>query len=976
MNASTRHQRKPQGPRPRAIAWAAAVALGLVGALAAPAAQAEQKPKAVATAKAATGPLWAHEVVQRAPDPAVRFGRLPNGLRYAIQHNETPKDGVAMRMRIGAGSLQERDGEQGLAHFLEHMAFRGSAKVKDGEVVHMLQRQGLSFGADTNAFTDFEQTVYHFNFPKADAAALDTGLMLFREIGSHLKLDAQLIEQEKGVVLSEERTRDVPGMRAFIAEQSLTLAGTRVAERLPIGRIDTVQAATADKLRRYYQANYRPDNATLVVVGNIDVDAVEKQIRERFADWKPAGKPDALNLGATKPTQPAAEFVADGAPDKLSLTWLRAPDLRPPTLDLDREGLVQQLAAGVLNLRLSDRTLKPGSPFLGAFGMDLPRVYRVTGQAQLQVVAAPEKWAEALDAVTTELRQLQDQGVQPADMQRLLPMMRSGLQAMVAQAPTRQSAAIADGLVNVANNDGLYMSAEQVVAGMEPMLAAIKPEELTAVLRRDFGGQPLVFRSAKAGAAGAPALSAQLAQSLGKPVQAQAAAAAVTWPYTDFGAASAIVEKTTDAELGATTVRFANGTRLVVKSTAQEKDKVNVQVLFGQGRSGLKPEQVRAVWALDMFAVGGTGQRSLAEVMQWLQSSGVHGGISLRVDPWHFALASDTRPVDLAAELQLLAAFVRDPGFRPEMAEKLAGVAPMMSNQFETLPGIVYARELVRVMSNGETRLGGPPSVADINATRADDVPAILRPALAGAVDVVVVGDVSEDVAIAAVQATFGSGSLRQRAERASLRRPPGGDGGAPHVALHRGRADQAQLGWYWAMPDQWADPALSYTGRVAGAILQTRLVDTVREKLGITYSPNAGGGGNVDVPGMGGFSAQLETPPEKFEAFREVLRAQLKTLAAAPVSADELQRAKQPMVEGRRKAPEYNGHWAYWLPRILDEARMKEAMLGEGPGLEAVTAEQVQAFFRDHIARREPIEVVSRAAESGGHAATPAGAR
>src|SRR6185312_9084571 len=111
----------------------------------------------------------------------------------------------------------------------------------------------------------------------------------------------------------------------------------------------------------------------------------------------------------------------------------------------------------------------------------------------------------------------------------------------------------------------------------------------------------------------------------------------------------------------------------------------------------------------------------------------------------------------------------------------------------------------------------------------------------------------------------------------------------------HRGRADQAVLGWHWPMPDHWADPALSYTGRIAAAVLQARLVETVREKLGITYSPNANGGGGIDIPGQGGFSVQIETPPDKFDAFRDALRAQLKELAAQPVSADELRRAVQP---------------------------------------------------------------------------------
>src|SRR3954453_8356431 len=182
---------------------------------------------------------WAQDYTRRKADPLVRFGTLPNGLRYAIMHNETPTDGVAMRMRIGAGSLQERDEEQGLAHFLEHMAFRGSTNVADGEVVHLLERQGLQFGPDTNAFTAQDQTVYMFNFPKADATAVDTGLKLFREIGERFNLAPAAIDAEKGVVLSEERLRDSAQYRMAKANLASMLDGTRVINRWPIGTIDT-----------------------------------------------------------------------------------------------------------------------------------------------------------------------------------------------------------------------------------------------------------------------------------------------------------------------------------------------------------------------------------------------------------------------------------------------------------------------------------------------------------------------------------------------------------------------------------------------------------------------------------------------------------------------------------------------------------------------------------------------------------------
>jgi zinc protease len=470
---------------------------------------------------------WAQDYLGRAADPAVRFGTLPNGLRYAIMHNETPRDGVAMRMRIGAGSLKERDGEQGLAHFLEHMAFRGSQNVADGEVVHMLERQGLRFGPDTNAFTSHEQTVYMFNFPRADATALDTGFNLFREIGERLKLDPVLIDAERGVVLSEERLRDVPPYQAIQASFGNVLAGTAVPARWPIGKVDTIKAATRDRLQSFYRANYRPDNATIIVVGNIDPTAVEQQIKARFGDWKSGGKPDPLPAATPKPIHPATEFVAAGSPDQLSLSWVRAADRRAQTEAFDREQVLQMIGLAVLNQRLSDRGLRPGSPFVGAGAWTTPSLFASASLTQLGIAAAPEKWRDAVDAVVEEQRSLLESGVQPLELQRAVTTVRTQLQTTAASWGTRQNANIADALVNVANDDHLYTSAAQDLAFAEPLLASIKPEEATAALRSAFvGSGPVLFRSAQAGPAGTAALESELA--------ARATQQAVVWPYADF----------------------------------------------------------------------------------------------------------------------------------------------------------------------------------------------------------------------------------------------------------------------------------------------------------------------------------------------------------------------------------------------------------------------------------------------------------
>lgn len=943
---------------------ATALAAALTLALLAPQVRADGAAAAPVAAQAGAGPRWGYELAQRTPDPAVRFGRLPNGLRYALQHNETPRDGVAMRMRIGSGSLQERDEERGLAHFLEHMAFRGSANVADGEVVRMLQRQGLRFGADTNATTGLDQTIYHFNFPRADAAALDTGLMLFREIGDRLTLDPQLVEQEKGVILSEERVRDVPMMRAALVQMQQQLEGTRVPQRLPIGRIETVQAATAERLRRYYTANYRPDNATLIVVGNIDVDAVERRIRERFADWRNATPPDTPDLGVARPTRPTVEFVAPDAPGALTLTWLRPVDVRPHTPAVSREFLVQGLAVSALNQRLRDSAQQPGSPLIGATASVQASVYRVAGLAQLAVQAQPGRSTDALDAAVAELRQLLVHGVTPADLQRLLPGVRSEMQARLAQEPTRPHAAIADRLINAVHPHAPYLSAQQAMTETEPLLASLQPEELTAALRLCFGDtQPLLFRSTQTGAFGVEKMNQQLVHAMTRPIAEPAAVAVMDWPYTDFGPPSAIVARTQDAELGTTHVQFANGTRLVVKSHRLQKDRVDVRVQLGQGRAGIAARHWHAIWALGYsLPMGGTVQRSTAEIRQWRQLSGKRIDVGFSVGQHAFTLSGTTRPADLLAQLQLLAAHARDPGFRPEFGEKLAALGGSQVASMEARPAAVHEREVSRVMNRGDARFGIQPSAANVRATRADELPAILKPALASAADIFIVGDLSEDAAIAAVQATFGAGDERPRQPRAALQAEPVAGGGAPHVVYHRGRADQAVLGWYWSMPDHWTDPALSYTGRVAGALLRARLVETVREKLGITYSPQAGAGGSLDVPGAGRLFVNIETPPEKFDAVRELLRTQLRELADQPVSADELQRARQPRVESVLKEPETTYHWLSWLPRIQAEPRMKDAMLTEATGLQAVTAEGVQAYFRDHVVARLPVEIVARA--------------
>ena len=176
-------------------------------------------------------------------DTDVHFGTLANGMRFAIMRNATPPGQAAIRFRIGSGSLEENDNQQGLAHFLEHMAFKGSTHVAEGEIIRILQRKGLAFGPDTNAHTSYDETVYALDLPEVDADTVSTGLMLMRETASELTLDAGAFDRERGVILSEERLRDTPQYRAGLGIMNSLLAGRRATIRVPIGKTDIISNA-------------------------------------------------------------------------------------------------------------------------------------------------------------------------------------------------------------------------------------------------------------------------------------------------------------------------------------------------------------------------------------------------------------------------------------------------------------------------------------------------------------------------------------------------------------------------------------------------------------------------------------------------------------------------------------------------------------------------------------------------------------
>jgi zinc protease len=231
---------------------------------------------------------WPQTTSDIPADSNVRFGTLPNGMRYAILRNSTPPGQASLRLRIDAGSLMEDETQLGLAHFMEHMAFNGTTNIPENELLRILERLGLAFGADTNAATGFDQTFYQLELPRTNDETVDTALRIMREQVSEALMDPQAIDEERGVIVGEERTRNTPQLRSTKAQLALLAPGQRVANRFPIGDLNIIRTAPRDRFVAFYEAYYRPSRAIMLAVGDFDVDVMEGKIRGAFARPRPA----------------------------------------------------------------------------------------------------------------------------------------------------------------------------------------------------------------------------------------------------------------------------------------------------------------------------------------------------------------------------------------------------------------------------------------------------------------------------------------------------------------------------------------------------------------------------------------------------------------------------------------------------------------------------------------------------------------
>jgi len=878
----------------------------------------------------------------------VHFGTLANGMRFAIMRNVTPPGQAAIRFRIGSGSLEENDNQQGLAHVLEHMAFKGSTHVAEGEMIRILQRKGLAFGPDTNANTSYDQTVYALDLPEVDADTISTGLMLMRETASELTLDAGAFDRERGVILSEERLRDTPQYRASLGLMNSLLAGQRATMRAPIGKADIISNAPVDLVRDYYQANYRPDRATLMVVGDIDPAAIETEIRQRFGDWKAVGPtPTKPDLGTLEAKGDSADvIVVPGGMTSIQIAWTRSYDSAPDTFAKRRAELVEDLGLLVLKRRVSTIASKADAPFIsaGIGSQDL------LDSAHVVLIAAnsePDKWQAALTAIDQEQRRIQEFGVAQAEIDREIREYRSALQAAAAGASTRTTTDIASALANSVDENQVFTSPAEDLSLFETMTNGVTAAEVNQALKQAFSGNgpQVALQTARSPLGGADTVRQLYDASNAVAVSAPSSAADVAWPYTHFGEPGAVVESRNVDDLGLTMVHFSNGVRLTVKPTKLRANEVLVREDIGRGRLDLPHDRSAQIWASAAVVLSGVKAMDYQDIQKALTANIV--SIDFSVGDSSFRFDGRTRTEDLATQLQLMSAYTSDPAYRPEAFKRVQQAYLSGLDQYEATPGGVVSRDFAGLVHSGDPRWTFPDR-AQLSAAKPDDFEALFRPMVSnGPIDVTIVGDVTVDEAIRLTAETFGA--LPPRLETAPINdrddvRFPATTR-KPVLQTHSGRADNAAAAVGAPIGDFLSDLPRSFIANIATQIFQNRLIDQFRIAEGASYALEGDADLSRDVPGYGYAYFYVETDPAKVARFYALVDEIANDLRSHDVSPDELARAREPIIETLKHQQQGNEYWIEYLYRAQTDSRRLNRIRDNLSGYDKVTGGDIREF-------------------------------
>ncbi len=907
-----------------------------------------------------TEPVWYFEKSDLEVDPGYTFGVLENGMRYVLRENATPAGTALVRMRIGSGSLAETDTERGLSHYLEHMAFNGSKGIPEGEMVALLEREGLAFGADTNASTGYNAITYMLNLPRNEEDLLDTALMLMRETASELTIAEDAVERERGVVLSERRDRRNFAQKAREDSLAFTAPGARFLDRLPIGTLEALEGATSAQLRSLYERTYTPSNTVLVIVGDFPVEVMEAAIQKRFADWAAAAAPEEPVAGPIDVTRRGETdiYLDPALSESVSISALGSWRDRPDSVASRRKNLIRSIGLNIIARRLSRLARSQDAPFKGArFGFG--EIFEEARTTSITISSENGEWREGLLAAVREVNQALTYGFTQAEVDEQVANGRTSLENQVAGAPTRSHNAFVSGALRLVADDVVPTTPQDTLERFNAAVEGLTPEMVFEAVKADALplDNPLIrFQGRTAPEGGEAGLRDAFAQAMALPIAAPEQTERAQFAYTDFGEPGEVISDTREDRLGFRYITFANGVRLTIKQTDIREDRVRFRVGVDGGRLLNTREDPLATYLVGSLGAGGLGQHSRDELQTILAGRSV--GFNIGTSSEAFSFNGATTPRDLTLQMQLVTAGLTDAGYRPEGLDQFKR---NIDDYFDTLgstPASAYGKVSGAILSDNDPRFTLQ-SRESFKARTYEQLREVVSDRFAnGAIEVALVGDIDEDAAIAAVAATLGALPAREPdfLERKDARQRSFTQTRGEQIIRHGGEPDQAWVRMIWPTRDD-SDLTQTIELQLLARVMRIALTDRLREDLGKAYSTQAASSPSRVYPGYGTFTLFAPVGASEVETVRSVFRDLVNDLRSGEFDEDLIERARQPMLEAYDNALKGLGGWMRLAGRAQSRPDRLERWFDGPDTLKAVSATDLQTAAQTYLAPEDAVE-------------------
>jgi zinc protease len=905
---------------------------------------------------------WLYRGSDVPPDRQWVFGELPNGLRYAVRKNGVPPGQVAIRIRVDAGSLNERDDERGYAHLIEHMLFRQSKYLGNGEAIPAFQRLGAGLGPDTNAETSQTQTVYHLDLPNATPASLDEAFKLLSGMVTAPALNAQGLALDVPIVLAEMRERGGVAERVQDKMRETFYEGQLLADRSTIGTVDSLHAATPASVRGFYQRWYRPENVVVIVAGDADTATLAAEVQKWFGEWKGVGPHVAApNFGAPKPppgSDPknpvgAAEVMVEPQlPRAVTYAIVRPWHQVHDTIVYNQGLMLDQLAQAIINRRLESKARRGGT-FLSA-QVNQDRVSRSADVTFVSFTPLGPDWRSALTEVRGVIADALENPPTQAEIDREVAETDVAFQVPVEQSSLLAGSKVADDLVNALDIRETVASPETVLSIFRQSKPLFTTANILAHTRSLFTGT--VTRALVVTPKPGEATSAEVRTALLAPAKPDAGVR-VAGPAVRFedlppvGEPGRILSDTPTGLLGIEQVDFANGVKAMLWPVSDEPGRVQVKVRFGAGYRAFGPNDAPYA-ALGPIALVSSGEGKLGEEELDRISTGRKLAFNLDIDDASFSFSAETRQADLADQLYLFAAKFAMPRWDPNPVLRAKAAAALQYEGASSSPQGVLDRDLKYYQRDRDPRFRAA-TPTDLGAATPEGFKDVWSRALAdGPIEVQIFGDFDRTATIAALTKTFGALPTRPplpaNLAPASPKFPAAN--AEPVVLTHHGDANQAAAIVSWPTGGGSAGISESRQLEILAQLFTNRLMDAMREKYGASYSPQVVSSWPVDLDSGGSMTAIAQLEPGAVPVFFRTATEIAADLAKAPPSADELARVVEPMRQQINRAATSSAFFMYQLEGATNDPRRIAAVRTILSDYTQITPQQIQALAAKYL--------------------------